>query len=194
MRVRTARGTEDVGVLIARTRGRWRARIVTYPNVLWMIPGGGGAMKFVAASPQDAERQGIAFIKAHCMERGWLRRDEIVPVTLGTFADERAPDAVAPSPARRCLRTFPIWYGLLVPTIEAVTANVSATGLFITTHNLFDQGTGLRMRLDLYTFRVALKGQVVWNRDTSVVGRPAGLGIRLVEPPAMYVKFVETLR
>ena len=187
-------GLDAIGVLVAPCGTRWRARILTYPNVLWTIPGGGGAMKFAAASPQDAERQAIAFIKAHCIERGWLRRDEVVPVTLGAFADERAPDAVAPSPARRRLRTFPIWFGPLVPTIEAVTANLSATGLFINSHNLLDAGTQIRMRLDLYTFRVALRGQIVWSRDTSIVGRPAGFGVRLVDPPAMYAKFVETLR
>ncbi len=192
--VETRGGLEAIGVLVAPCGKRWRARILTYPNVLWTIPGGSGAVKFVAATPQEAERQAIAFIKTHCRERGWLRRDEVVPVTLGTFPEERAPDAAAPTPARRRLRTFPIWFGLLVPTIEAVTANVSETGLFIGTGRLFDPGAGLRMRLDTYTFRVALHGQVVWNRATSVVGRPAGLGVRLIDPPAIYVKFVATLR
>jgi Tfp pilus assembly protein PilZ len=82
----------------------------------------------------------------------------------------------------------------VVPTIEGVTGNISTTGLFISTQNIFDAGTQLRMRLDLYTFRVTFRGQVVWNRGTGTVGRPAGIGVRLVDPPAMYVKFVETLR
>jgi len=192
--VETKTGLDAIGVLVAPCGTRWRARILTYPNVLWTVPGGSGAMKFAAASPQEAERLAIAFIKAHCIERGWRRRDEVVVATLGSFADERAPDAVAPSPARRRLRSFPIWFGLLVPTIEATTANVSETGLFISTTRLLDPGASVLMRLDLYTFRVALRGQVVWSRGSNEPGRPAGFGVRLVDPPAMYVRFVETLR
>jgi hypothetical protein len=192
--VKTPSGLQVIGALVALCGNVWRARILTYPDFVWTVPDGGCSMKFAATSPQLAERQAIAFIKARCIERGWLRCEEVGPVTLGSFSLERAPDAAPPSPARRILRSFPIWYGLEVPTIEAVTCDLSTTGLFITTHDVFDAGVQIQMRLELYTFRVTFRGQVISSRGPADGERPPGMGVRLQDPPAKYVKYVETLR
>ena len=64
--VRTSYGVETIGVLVAPVGKRWRARILTYPNVMWMIPGGGGSIKFLRDDPVDAERVTIDFILQHC--------------------------------------------------------------------------------------------------------------------------------
>ena len=45
--VRTPTRAEVYGVLIAESEDRWRARVVTYPNMLWSVPGGRGTLKFV---------------------------------------------------------------------------------------------------------------------------------------------------
>jgi hypothetical protein len=190
----TPRGPEVIGVLVACCGSLWRARIVTYPDTLWTVPGGGGSMKFAAASPQAAERQAIAFIKSQCIERRWMRREDTARVSLGAVDPERAPDAQPPSPARRKLRSFPVWFGLSVPTIEAVTVDLSATGLSVASHTVFEAGTQLQLRLDLYAFRVTCRGKVAWSCSPAEAGRPAGMGIRLIDPPAIYVRYVEALR
>ena len=63
------RDIEVYGALVAPAGRLWRARILTYPNTLWAIPGDGGPMKFVGGTPQAAERQAIAFIEEHCAKR-----------------------------------------------------------------------------------------------------------------------------
>ena len=45
--VETPLGIEAYGILVAPTHERWRARILTFPNVLWTIPGGAATLKFV---------------------------------------------------------------------------------------------------------------------------------------------------
>ena len=45
--VETPQGIEGYGVLVAPTSGPWRARILTYPNILWLVPGGRATIKFV---------------------------------------------------------------------------------------------------------------------------------------------------
>ena len=49
------RGVDLYGVIVAPSGPRWRARIVTFPNVLWTMPGGRGTIKFVGAT-----RAGVA--------------------------------------------------------------------------------------------------------------------------------------
>ncbi len=52
--VETPRGIEGYGVLVAPSGNRWRARILTFPNILWTIPGGGTSIKFLARSETTA--------------------------------------------------------------------------------------------------------------------------------------------
>jgi len=53
-----------------------------------------------------------------------------------------------------------------------------------------DPGTGLRVLLDVGSGPLGLKGQVVWKRPRAVAGRPVGMGVELVAPPAPYREFV----
>ena len=81
--------TEVYGILVAEAGEHWRARILTYPNMLWSIPGGRGTIKFVGASAQDAERQAIEFIREHCRKRGFKLLEEEEAAVL---ADDEADD------------------------------------------------------------------------------------------------------
>ena len=40
--VETPQGMRAIGVLLGEAGRGWRARIITHPNVLWTVPGGGG--------------------------------------------------------------------------------------------------------------------------------------------------------
>ena len=65
--VHTGARTEVYGVLVGpAARGLWRARVLTYPRMLWSIPGGRGTIKFVGATPQDSERNAVEFILGFC--------------------------------------------------------------------------------------------------------------------------------
>src|SRR6267143_1834934 len=61
--VETPFGHEAIGVLLAPSHDVWRARILTYPNVLWAAPGGRGAIKFVGDTPAEAEERAIKFVE-----------------------------------------------------------------------------------------------------------------------------------
>jgi hypothetical protein len=65
VRIETPFGHQDIGVLLAPSYDRWRARIVTYPNVLWSAPGRRGTLKFVGDTLEQAEAQAIAFVERH---------------------------------------------------------------------------------------------------------------------------------
>ena len=57
--VQTPRGMEAYGVLLAPTGERWLARVLTFPRVLWLVPGGGHTLKFLARSREQAERKAL---------------------------------------------------------------------------------------------------------------------------------------
>ena len=109
--VETPRSHEAYGVLVAPAGELWRARILTFPNILWTIPGGGGSMKFVGRSPQEAERKAIGFIERHCDERDYQRLDQLAPVASGLIDPESDPFPPAKKssgkPSRRKLRSLP---------------------------------------------------------------------------------------
>jgi len=75
--VETPHGVRGYGVLVAESGARWRSRIVTFPNVLWMVPGGGETLKFMAKTEHDAIRRAVDFIRRHCVSKGYTMRDEI---------------------------------------------------------------------------------------------------------------------
>ena len=58
--VDTSRGMETYGVLVAPAGRHWRARVLTYPKALWVVPGGRASMKFVGSGPQDVRREILA--------------------------------------------------------------------------------------------------------------------------------------
>lgn len=189
--VETPYGIEAYGVLVAPSLDLWRARILTYPNVLWMVPGGGLTLKFAAATAQEAEAAAVAFIEGHIKAKGYVRRDMPDAPTVARFRAEAQARAVAAAgPALRKLRALPVKFGIGAAQFTAMTGNVSESGLFVVTLAPFGPGTGLRVLIDLDKGPVGLQGQVVWQRPRPIAGRPVGMGIQLISPPDPYREFV----
>jgi Tfp pilus assembly protein PilZ len=94
------------------------------------------------------------------------------------------------APAVRKLRALPVRFGSGPSLFAAMTGNVSESGLFVVTLAPFDPGTDLRVLIDLDTGPMRLNGHVVWQRLRPVYGRPVGMGVQLIAPPASYREFV----
>jgi len=192
----TPRGPEVFGTLVAPAGERWRARILTYPNVLWIIRGG-HTMKFLGSTPKQAENAAIAYIREHCKRRSFPTRTEVPSVESG--AVDREEDAsVAGSEAveasQRQLRAVRVRYGLDRPTEAAETDDLSEGGLFIRTDEPMPIGTNLHLRLEADGFGIPLKGIVRWLREEEEDGRPRGMGIRLVAPHPRYLHYIRQQR
>jgi hypothetical protein len=189
--VDTPYGVETYGVLVAPSLDVWRARIITYPNVLWTAPGGLVTLKFVGTTAQDAESRAVAFVEGHIKARGYARRDLPGTPPVSSYGAEAHAQALATAgPALRKLQAVPVRFGAGPTVYTAMTGNVSESGLFVVTLAPFETGRGLRVVVDLATGPLGLKGQVVWRRDRSILGRPAGMGVQLVTPPEPYREFV----
>jgi len=72
--------------------------------------------------------------------------------------------------------------------------NLSESGMFVTTLAPLDPGTALRVMMSLEAGPVGMKGEVVWKRARIVLGRPVGMGLRLLAPPSLYQEFVREIR
>jgi Tfp pilus assembly protein PilZ len=189
--VDTPYGIETYGVLVAPSLDLWRARIITYPNVLWTVPGGGLTVKFAGNTPQEAEGYAVQFIEGHIKARGYARRGTPdAPEVAGYGAEALARAVAAAGPALRKLRAIPVRFGSGSQLLSAMTGNLSESGLFVMTIAPFNPGTGLRVVIDLATGPMGLNGQVVWHRPLPVSGRPVGMGVRLISPPGPYREFV----
>ncbi len=194
--VESAHGVEAYGVLVAPCGDLWRARILTYPNVLWVVPGGTASMKFAGATPQEAEAKAIAFVEAHLRARGLGRRDGVEPVLSGKIVVEAAGTgayAKDSGPARRKPRTLPLRYGPLRPSAPGWTMNLSRDGLFVATPSPLEPAGPVAITLDLMGYNVRLRGKVVWRRAEIEPGRPLGMGVRLIAPPQAYTSFYQSL-
>ena len=191
--VETPFGHEAIGVLVAPSHDQWRARIVTYPNVLWSAPGGRGALKFVGNTREEAEAQAIVFIEQHVNAKRYLRRDGLAPVDVKLAStpagSARALIAVVPRKSR-CL---PVRLGLDRVIMRGVTVNLSCDGMFVGVSSPADTGRSLLIHLDLDGHTLPLHGLVMWNRWHGEIERPIGMGIRLSEPPPFYQSFVDGL-
>ncbi len=191
--VETPQGIEAYGVLVAKTNcGLWRARIMTYPNVLWAMPGGEGAIKFAADSPIAAERQAIEYIRTHCREHGFALRNDVALSTPDKLSDDEAAYA-QPVSATRVIRFLPIRFGVVNPTEVGGTGNLSETGLFVITNHPLEVNTRLRLLLDLTNKPLTLTGDVRWMNSQPRVGRSPGMGVLLHAPPEPYAEYVRTL-
>ena len=188
--VETPRGIEAYGVLVAPSYDLWRARILTYPKILWTIPGGSSTLKFVGASARDVEAQAIAFIQGHMRARGYKPRSVPDTVRPGGVPAEARPGVKAPGPELRKIRSLPVRFGSGPTLFSAMTVNVSASGLFVNTLVPMDPGLGVRVFMSLDVGAFGMRGEVVWNRRRPMLGRPAGMGVRLIAPPHGYVDFV----
>jgi hypothetical protein len=194
--VQTPTGIEGCGVLIAPSGDSWRARILTYPNILWTVPDGKGTLKFVGQSPREAERQAIEFVRRHIHDRGYTMRDEIALAEPGDVEAEAAPEGLnRPSspPALRRVRFLPVRFGVAQITEIAGTGNLSETGLFIITGSPEKDGTWLNMLLELDDDPIGLRGLVRWKNRQHRVGRSPGMGVQLEEPPPSYLSYVRGL-
>jgi PilZ domain len=192
--VETPHGIEAYGVLVAPAGDYWRARVLTYPNVLWTIPGGASTLKFTGRSPAEAEAQAIAFVEGHIRSRRYLRRDGLEPVATGRYRSEARPGAAATGAALRKPRALPVRFGNGPSLFNAMTANLSESGMFVTTFAPLDPGLAIRVMMDLDVGALGMRGEVVWTRRRMVLGRPVGMGVKLLAPPEPYVTFVRELR
>ena len=188
----TRKGPLVFGTLVAPAGDRWRARILTFPNMLWIVPRG-GTMKFMADTAADVEQAAVDYLKAHCRARGFKICKEVPSVVSGPVDHEQEP-AVARSSGvqarQRRLQALRVRYRRQGEMLEAETDDLSEGGLFIRTRTPADVGTTIQLRVDLGGFGIALRGIVRWTRPEAQRGRPAGMGLELVCPHPRYIHFV----
>ena len=193
--VETPFGHEAIGVLLAPSHDQWRARIVTYPNVLWTAPGGRGTLKFVGDTPEEAEARAIVFVEQHVRAKRYLRRDGLAPLGSGV-ASKHASAAARPvfAGVQRKSRCLPVRFGLDRAITRGVTVNLSEEGMFLGASSPEDGGQSLVIHLDLDGHMLAMRGLVMWNRRRTEPQRPKGMGIRLSNPPPLYQSVVAAIR
>lgn len=194
--VDTPRGIEAYGVLVAPTYDQWRARILTYPNVLWLGGDGRTTLKFAGRTSREAEARAIAFIESHCASRGFSLRNALAPAVSRTSsldallaATKNRPTAVA---ARKPI-AIPLRYGTVRPSDPGMTVNLSETGMFVGARRILEPGSAVSVDLVLRDARPKLRGVVVWSRSLPQPGLPVGMGVRLFAPPPAYSSFVASL-
>jgi hypothetical protein len=190
--VETPFGHEAIGVLVAPSHDVWRARIITYPNVLWTVPGGRGTIKFVGDTREDAEAQAVAFIEAHVRAKRYTRRDGLAVIGESPSPESKPATRVFAT-ANRKLICVPVRWGADRASVRGVTVNVSSDGMFIGAVAPEQGGQPVVINLDLDGHTLGLHGFVMWNRRRSEPGRPLGMGIRLSDPPTLYQSFVASL-
>ena len=195
--VETPNGVEAYGVLVAPSNGKWRARIVTYPNMLWTLPGGRLTMKFVGRTRVEAEQKAVAVIGVHCADRGYASRDRVIPATIAPQVLSKSVSGRKPvihiQPAQRKSCRIPARYGTGLPGYVGVAVNVSETGLFLGTSLPLRSGRPIHIDMKLNGDRARLEGVVMWNRRRQEDDRPAGMGVHLTDLPAVYPQFVSKL-
>lgn len=192
MLAETPHGPQVYGALVAPAGDRWRARIITYPRVLWIIPHG-GSMKFVGSDPQHAEQKAVDYIKEHCRVRGFPMRKHVPAVESGKVdleQDARTASSPAVQASQRQLRAVAVRYGTERPTEDAETDNLSEGGLFIRTTSPLPRGTDVKISFEVGGFTIPLRGIVQWARAKERNGRPPGIGIRLIAPHQRYIDYV----
>jgi uncharacterized protein (TIGR02266 family) len=193
--VETPHSVEAYGVLVAPAGKLWRARILTFPSSLWTVPGGGGTLKFAGKSPQLVEQQAIRFIEDYCARQHFTPRHGL------ELAQPGSPGSRTPAPSKHA--AAPRWQ-LVLPVryqmrghdslaLHGVTRNISPGGLFIQTPAPVTRGRELSLQIRLPGDSVGLNGAVAWSREDPRVGRPPGMGIRLVMPPDAYLEYIKNL-
>ncbi len=187
--VETPFGHEAIGVLLAPSDERWRARIITFPKALWTVPGSRETLKFVGETKQEAEARAIAFIERHVRAKRMMRGAQ--------QAAAAAPTAVAARTgfvaAQRKLRAIPVRFGFDRVMKRGMTLNVSAEGMFISVPAPEDPGRSLIIQIEVHGHTLPMHGFVMWNRKRAEADRPVGMGIRLSDPPALYQAYVASL-
>jgi hypothetical protein len=186
--VETPFGSEAIGVLLAPVHDQWRARIVTFPNVLWSAPGGRGTLKFVGDTAAEAEAQAIRFVEEH------VRRKRATPVGRVAAPSPRPrPRPHFSSADARKRHVLPVRFGAQRAATRGATVNVSTDGMFVGAPAPEDDGQSLLIHVYLEGQMIPMRGLVMWNRFEAEPDRPVGMGIRLSNPPALYKGFIATL-
>ena len=194
IQARSSDRVEIYGVLIAEAGDLWRGRVITFPNMLWSVPGGRGTMKFVSKSAAEAEQAAMEYILAHCADRKLAVEEATGEVPCAPIENEVA---AVQSPRRgrepRLLHGLSIRYGEQKATERGRTADLSKGGLCVITDAPLPQGTTLKLILELDAYSIPLTGKVAWSRDVDAPGRPKAMGVQLISPPAMYQRYVRTV-
>lgn len=182
---------EYYGVLIVESGEYWRARIFTYPNMLWSVPGARGTIKFVGASAKEAETRAIEFLREHCERRRYTMQDagEDPSAGWGKRANPGDPAPEGGKEARHPCKV-PIRFGEKKATQAATTVNLSPGGIYIATDKPIRKGRRLRMLLDVQAYTIPLVGTVTWVRLNEEPDKPKGMGIQLDHPPALFQRYV----
>jgi hypothetical protein len=182
-------------VLLAECGEQWRARIMTFPNVLWLVPGGVTSLKFIAPTNGEAEAQAINFIRAHCRSRNLQVREPAGRSSGSRATQEANVDVFTPPTAEtlRKIRFLPVRFGVVGATEPGGTGNLSQTGIFIITCLPLDNGARLKMTLDVDERDIAMDGCVRWMQRSPHGGQSPGMGVQLLSPPAPYVDYVRKL-
>lgn len=186
---------EYYGVLIAEAGDHWRARIFTYPNMLWSVPGGRGTIKFVGDTAKEAETRAIEFLNEHCEARRYTMQEAAIEPQVGQLEKENA-DQLSPQGGKeeRHPCKVPIRFGEEKAEQAATTANLSSGGVYIATDKLVEKGKRVRMLLDVQAYTIPLVGTVVWVRVREEPGKAKGMGVQLHTPPALYLRYVATVQ
>lgn len=198
--VKTNRGPESYGVQVAPVDRTWLAWILTYPDSCWLYPGTGESLKFVGESPQEAEERAIEHIREHVRRKRYTPAEPPALAKPGSMERVRSasieqlssPDAGGP-PARRKLCSLPVRFGHNTHSRIANVENVSERGMFVNTDDPLELGSVIRLKVEMDSRSIPLRGVVVWSRTVKEEGRPNGMGVRLNRPPALYISYVRLL-
>lgn len=181
--------TERYQVLVGKAGDRWRARIVTLPNMLWAMPSGRRTAKFIDTDPIEAERKAVLFIFQRARSLGFA-------ITEIAEAQESEPDdtrAGKRTGGRRVDHSLTALFGADRPTWPAKVSNLSVTGLFLATNHPVQPGDRISIVLQCEHFRIPLVGIVSWINPKPTGAVPAGMGVELDDPSAIYRQYVAGL-
>lgn len=193
--VTTDNRLEYYGILIAEAGEVWRARVFTYPNMLWSVPGRRGTMKFAGATATEAEARAVEYLEEYCAEKRSTMQ-EADPDSFPGSVRQESSDTLSPQGGReeRHPSKVPIRFGEERATQAATTANLSAGGIYIATDKPIVQGRQVRLLLDVQAYTIPLVGTVAWVRMRDEPGKPKGMGVQVVHPPALYLRYVEEIQ
>ncbi len=193
MTAQTPSRTEEYCVLIAPSGDLWRARIVTFPSMLWSVPQGRQTMKFVARSAEAVEKLARDYIRQFCIERKFKMSAIRTDAPAGPVNSDTAPGADDAGQPRRLLHAVTIRFGEEKLDRSGCTLDLSAGGLAVETRQPLPMGRRVKLVMEVEGSSLPLVGTVVWARSKAEGDRPAGMGVQLQSPPALYRHYVRKL-
>ena len=148
-------------MLIAEAGDYWRARVFTYPNMLWSVPGGRGTIKFAGATAKEAGTRAIEFLNEHCEARRCTMQEAAIESPVGQVEKENA-DPLSPQGGReeRHPCKVPIRFGEERSTQAATTANLSTGGIYLATDKPLKKGQHVRMLIDVQDYSIPLTARI----------------------------------